>query len=349
MPGHRFSQGKTGCERAIPARLKQASRWEPGAKGAEGAKDPACRGLPPQSPGWVLSGHARSSRAVTGDVGTTMAPGRESAEGVSRRDSLRRRLGWIWGDAPKDGLSWVTEDSVDGGTEGLGLKMRLVQSVKQDRRVGLTGRGGRAEGKGGRAKDWIDERAEGPSLKGSLGTQGQRISGISPAPKTRPTWFLASAWSYRAGSGGVSRPAGVALQPGTSSRPPSLRQLGNARSSPAAVAPMVRSELPSCRPLGRPVVRPAGPVRVLARLPAPSALSAASHAQCFPARAAAELPPWPRLLRPAPRPFGVVPAERLGCAGTQKTLARGLTGVCKAGAFAHPPSPKGAILCLTPQ
>ena len=110
MPGHRFSQGKTGGKQAIPARLKQASRWEPGAKGAEGAKDPACRGLPPQSPAgcWAAT---RSSRAVTGDVGTTMAPGRESAEGVSRRDSLRRRLGWIWGDAPKDGLSWVTEDS----------------------------------------------------------------------------------------------------------------------------------------------------------------------------------------------------------------------------------------------
>ena len=70
--------------------------------------------------------------------------------------------------------------------------MRLVQSVQQDRRVGLTGRGGRAEGKGGRAEDPIDERAEGPSPKGSLGTQGQRISGISPAPQTRPTWVLAS-------------------------------------------------------------------------------------------------------------------------------------------------------------
>lgn len=214
MPGHRFSQGKTGCERAIPAQLKQASRWEPGAKGAEGANDPACRGLPPQSPGWVLSGHARSSTAVTGDVGTTMTPGRESAEGVSPRDSLRRRLGWICGDAPNDSLSWVTEDSVDGGTERIGLKMRLVQRVKQDRRVGLTGRGGRAEGKGVRAKDWIGEQTEGLSPKGSFGTRGQRISGTSPAPKTRPTWFLASAWSYRAGSGSVSRPAGAALQPG---------------------------------------------------------------------------------------------------------------------------------------
>ena len=103
---------------------------------------------------------------------------------------------------------------MDGGTEGIGLKMRLVQRVKQDRRVGLTGRGRRAEGKGGRAKDWIGEQTEGLSPKGSFGTRGQRISGISPAPKTRPTWFLASAWSYRAGSGSVSRPAGVALQPG---------------------------------------------------------------------------------------------------------------------------------------
>ena len=136
---------------------------------------------------------------------------------------------------------------------------------------------------------------------------------------------------------------------GTSSRPPSLRQLGNARSSPAAVAPMVRSEMPSCRPLGWPVVRPAVPVGVLAHLLAPSALSAASHAQCFPARGAAALLPWPRLLRSVPRPFGVVPAKWLGCAGTQKILARGLTGVWKAGAFAHPPSPNGAILCLTPQ
>lgn len=55
---------------------------------------------------------------------------------------MRRQLGWICGDAPNDSLSWVTEDSVDGGTERIGLKMRLVQRVKkQDRRVGLTGRG----------------------------------------------------------------------------------------------------------------------------------------------------------------------------------------------------------------
>ena len=222
--------------------------------------------------------------------------------------------------------------------------MRLVQSVKQDRRVGLTGRGGRAEGKGGRAEDRIDERAEGPSPKGSLGTQGQRISGISPAPKTRPTWVLASAWSYRAGSGGVSRPAGVALQPGTNSRPPPLRRLGNARPSPAAVAPKVRPELPSGRLLGWPVVRPAGPARVLAHLPAPPARSAASHAQSFPARAA------PPSAARAP-PLGAVPAGRRGWAATQKTLASGSTGVWQAGACAcaHPTSPKGAILCLTPQ
>lgn len=44
---------------------------------------------------------------------------------------------------------------------------------------------------------------------------------------------------------------------------------------------------------------------------APAAKGSASHAQCFPERGAARLRPWLRLLRPAPRPFGVVAGEAL--------------------------------------
>lgn len=87
------------------------------------------------------------------------------------------------------------------------------------------------------------------------------------------------------------------------------------------------------------MVRSAVGQRVLAHLPAPAAMRAASHAQCFPARgasgeASAVAPPSAA----APRPFGGgAGLSGLGCTGTRRTLARSLIGLWKAGTFAHPP------------
>lgn len=88
---------KVNSERKILSWLRQIPTWEPGAKGAEGTEDLAgtgCAEAPATVPG-LGTRRLRSPRAGTGDVGTTMTAGRESVEGCHRRDSLRRRLGWI--------------------------------------------------------------------------------------------------------------------------------------------------------------------------------------------------------------------------------------------------------------
>ena len=162
-----------------------------------------------QSWGRVLGGR---------DAGTTMTAGRESAEGCHRRDSLRRRLGWIWGDAQRDVWSLGLEASVDGRGEVSGGRM-----VGVDRQGGDEGPRRRAEGKGGGTESF--------PLRDCLEREGNGSSGPRQPPKKRP--YLVSLlsvilrcprrwWRRRRGRRRLA-PLWGRVAAGTGRRPPPLQ------------------------------------------------------------------------------------------------------------------------------
>lgn len=117
------------------------------------------------------------------------------------------------------------------------------------------------------------QRGPSAAAAASRALQGSRCSGDRPAAPSSPNGLVTPGPPCSSGADG---PIWIALRP----------------------------------PLRR--VRWFGPLgsRCSPTSPAPAAKGTASHAQCFPETGAARLRPWLRLVRPAPRPFGVWPVKR---------------------------------------